>query len=41
MLDPMWSNIGTDLTEHIDGLRSTCPRPSKVDAAAAKRKANE
>lgn len=32
VLDPMWSNIGSDLTEHIDGLRSTCPRPAKVDA---------
>ena len=27
VLDPMWSAIGLDLTEHIDGLRSTCPRP--------------
>lgn len=35
VLDPMWSNIGTDLTEHIDGLRSTCPKPSKVDPSVA------
>lgn len=33
VLDPMWSNIGADLTEHVDGLRSTCPRPPKVDPA--------
>ena len=35
VLDPMWSNIGIDLTEHIDGLRSTCPRPSRVDPNVA------
>ena len=35
VLDPMWSNIGQDLTEHIDGLRSTCPRPSRVDPGVA------
>lgn len=27
ILDPMWSKIAEDLHEHIDGLRSTCPRP--------------
>ena len=32
ILDPMWSVIGLDLTEHIDGLRSTCPRPAGTSA---------
>jgi uncharacterized LabA/DUF88 family protein len=27
ILDPMWSPIASDLHEHIDGLRSTSPRP--------------
>lgn len=27
VLDPMWQSIPPDLHEHIDGLRSTCPRP--------------
>lgn len=27
ILDPMWSTIAPDLHEHVDGLRSTCPRP--------------
>src|SRR5271169_6479289 len=27
ILDPMWNPISNDLHEHIDGLRSTCPRP--------------
>ncbi|MFZ5993345.1 MAG: NYN domain-containing protein [Deinococcota bacterium] len=27
ILDPMWNPIRPDLHEHIDGLRSTCPRP--------------
>lgn len=27
ILDPMWNPIANDLHEHIDGLRSTCPRP--------------
>lgn len=35
VLDPMWSSIGVDLTEHIDGLRSTCPRPPRVGAEVA------
>jgi uncharacterized LabA/DUF88 family protein len=26
ILDPMWTPIARDLHEHIDGLRSTCPR---------------
>ena len=28
ILDPMWSNIRPQLFEHIDGLRSVCPRPA-------------
>jgi uncharacterized LabA/DUF88 family protein len=28
ILDPMWSHIADDLHEHVDGLRSTCPRPA-------------
>ncbi|MDR1163389.1 MAG: NYN domain-containing protein [Candidatus Accumulibacter sp.] len=28
ILDPMWSNIRPDLYEHIDGLRSVCPKPA-------------
>lgn len=27
ILDPMWNHIHDDLLEHIDGLRSTSPRP--------------
>jgi uncharacterized LabA/DUF88 family protein len=30
ILDPMWINIGRELHEHIDGLRSTCPRPPSI-----------
>lgn len=30
VLDPMWSTISPDLHEHIDGLRSTIPRPNSV-----------
>jgi len=29
ILDPMWHPIKQDLHEHIDGLRSVCPRPQK------------
>jgi uncharacterized LabA/DUF88 family protein len=28
ILDPMWANIAPDLHEHVDGLRSTSPRPT-------------
>jgi len=28
VLDPMWAHIGVALHEHIDGLRSTSPRPA-------------
>ena len=27
ILDPMWNNIDNSLFEHIDGLKSTCPKP--------------
>jgi uncharacterized LabA/DUF88 family protein len=27
ILDPMWNNVPDDLHEHVDGLRSTAPRP--------------
>ena len=27
VLDPMWRQVPPGLNEHIDGLRSTCPRP--------------
>ena len=27
VLDPMWRSIPQGLMEHIDGLRSTCPKP--------------
>lgn len=29
ILDPMWSTIRPDLYEHIDGLRTVCPKPQK------------
>ncbi|UPG90384.1 NYN domain-containing protein [Luteibacter aegosomaticola] len=28
VLDPLWANIPDGLQEHVDGLRTTCPRPS-------------
>lgn len=28
ILDPMWSTIRPNLYEHVDGLRSVCPRPA-------------
>ena len=27
ILDPMWQNVDDRLFEHIDGLKSTCPKP--------------
>lgn len=27
ILDPMWQNVDDKLFEHIDGLKSTCPKP--------------
>jgi uncharacterized LabA/DUF88 family protein len=35
ILDPMWASIRNDLHEHIDGLRSTCPRPSAKPSSDA------
>lgn len=34
ILDPMWSTIRPDLYEHIDGMRTVCPRPVKKPVAA-------
>lgn len=31
VLDPMWNHIDDSLFEHIDGLRSTSPRPKSYD----------
>jgi uncharacterized LabA/DUF88 family protein len=28
VLDPMWRSVSDSLMEHIDGLRSTCPKPN-------------
>lgn len=28
VLDPMWQQISSDLFEHIDGLKTVCPKPS-------------
>ena len=33
ILDPMWQGIPPNLNEHIDGLRSTCPRSRRGDQA--------
>lgn len=27
ILDPMWQSLPDDLEEHVDGVRSTCPKP--------------
>ena len=35
ILDPMWQRIPANLNEHIDGLRSTCPRVARDGQAAA------
>ncbi len=32
ILDPMWNPIQEDLHEHIDGLMSTCKKPSRISA---------
>ena len=34
ILDPMWQSIPRNLHEHIDGLRSTCPKPVPVHPVA-------
>jgi len=36
VLDPMWADIKSDLFEHIDGLRSTCPRPAGARSPSGK-----
>lgn len=28
ILDPMWQQISSDLFEHIDGMKTVCPRPT-------------
>jgi len=28
ILDPMWQQISSDLFEHIDGLKTVCPKPT-------------
>jgi uncharacterized LabA/DUF88 family protein len=33
VLDPMWRSIPQSLMEHIDGLRSTCPKPQRASDA--------
>lgn len=30
VLDPMWQQIPAGLHEHIDGLRTTCPKPKPI-----------
>jgi len=30
ILDPMWNPISPDLLEHIDGLKSVCPKPPLI-----------
>lgn len=32
VLDPMWSPIKDELYEHIDGLKSVCPRPERLNS---------
>lgn len=34
VLDPMWHPVPDALHEHVDGLRSTCPRPGSRSAGA-------
>lgn len=34
VLDPMWATIRPDLHEHVDGLRSVCPRPATAQGQA-------
>jgi uncharacterized LabA/DUF88 family protein len=33
ILDPMWKSISEDLFEHIDGLKSVCPKPKSRPSA--------
>ena len=34
ILDPMWNPISSDLHEHVDGLRSTSPKPIPIARVA-------
>lgn len=34
VLDPMWQQIPAGLHEHIDGLRTTCPKPKPVSRSS-------
>ncbi len=34
ILDPMWKGVHASLHEHVDGIRSTCPRPVPSDPGA-------
>jgi len=36
VLDPMWNPIDDSLFEHIDGLRSTCPKPKSTPISGTK-----
>ena len=35
ILDPMWNRVDHSLLEHIDGLRSTCPKPHDFQSIKA------
>lgn len=35
ILDPLWNPVKPNLLEHIDGLRSCCPRPSTTTASSS------
>lgn len=35
VLDPMWRSIPPGLIEHIDGMRSVCPKPKRAERAPA------
>jgi uncharacterized LabA/DUF88 family protein len=35
VLDPMWSGVPSNLNEHVDGIRSVCPKPKKPTAGSA------
>lgn len=37
VLDPMWRQIPPTLMEHVDGLRSTCPKPAQKAKAEAEK----
>lgn len=41
ILDPMWHPIKEDLHEHIDGLRTVCPRPGAERATGATHPVNK